>query len=331
MMRLRLTGTILAMLAMIMLVVGCGQTSGGSDGETKRITIGSGASGGVYYLWGGALADIWNGNVPGLQVNVEATTGQFTNFDLMDEKLDEVGMWNFASAREGYKGTEWAEKKYQDQRTLFATYPSVYVMGSPQDSSIDSIEDWNGKRVGLGTPQGTVDIIGRNIFNVLDIEPARVVNTDWADIPSAVRDGQIDAVAAIGGQPWPALADLETTTPMNYYTFTEDQFGDILEAYPYYTRYTLPKGTYDSQQQDLKTLSFWSGVFVHKDMPEDTVYQMTKTAFENKNTIENTHPSTAKFLDLENTVKHATVPLHPGAIRYIEEQGIQVPDELKAE
>jgi TRAP transporter TAXI family solute receptor len=341
-------------LSMLVLIAGCGGQSSTSSGSSttgyesgsssgsasqpsaptwgsKRITIAAGSSGGVYYLWAGALAKIWTDKVPGLQVNVEATTGQLTNFDLMAQKRDEVAMWNSLSGYEAWEGLDWAKgKKYQDQRTMFAMYPSALVMGSPQNSPIKSISDWNGKRVGFGTPKGTIDVVGRNMLDVLGVKPAKIVNTGWNDVPGTLRDGQIDAVAAIGGQPWPAFVDIETTHKMNYYTFTEDQFQKIMVKYPYYTRYTLPKGTYASQTQDLKTFAFWNQVYVHKDTPSDLVYAMLKAVFDNRDSVDAAHPSTAKYLDLKATIDSATVPLHPGAIKYLEEKGIQVPDKLKA-
>jgi len=49
------------------LVVGCAQ-------ETRQdISIGTGGTGGVYYPYGGGLAEIWSQNLPGLRVVAEVT------------------------------------------------------------------------------------------------------------------------------------------------------------------------------------------------------------------------------------------------------------------
>jgi TRAP-type uncharacterized transport system substrate-binding protein len=56
---------------------------------------------------------------------------------------------------------------------------------------------------------------------------------------------------------------------------------------------------------------------------------MTKLAFDNKDLLEATHPSTAKFLEPQSVLEVSPIPLHPGAIRYYEEIGLEVPDKLK--
>ena len=67
------------------------------------------------------------------------------------------------------------------------------------------------------------------------------------------------------------------------------------------------------------------------DVPEEIAYQMAKLTAEHIEELKATHPSTAKYFDIENVVRVSPVPLHPGAIRYLEEIGVDVPDRLKAD
>ncbi|CAM9947772.1 unnamed protein product, partial [Chrysoparadoxa australica] len=64
------------------------------------------------------------------------------------------------------------------------------------------------------------------------------------------------------------------------------------------------------------------------DTPEDVVYEVVKTMYENLPFLRSVHGS-LNDLSPENALKGITVPLHPGAIRYYEEIGITVPDHLK--
>lgn len=297
----------------------------------QRMSMATGSSAGVYYLWGGALAKIWSENIPDVSFNVEATAGQVPNVKLFEAGELEVSMYNIATAYEAWNALgDYSDQEYRAQRAMFAMYPSYYVMTAVADSGIDSVEDWEGKRVSFGTAGGTVDVIGRNILDTLGIEVDAVVNSGWADVPGQARDGLIDAIGAIGGQPWPPIRDLESTHDLVFYSFTDEQLEQLKEAYPYFVEDELPANTYEDQTEPYPTLAFWNLTLVRDDVDEEIVYQMVKLAFENKDLLLATHPSTAEFFEPENVLEVSPVPLHPGAIRYYEEIGLEVPDELRA-
>ena len=69
-------------------------------------------------------------------------------------------------------------------------------------------------------------------------------------------------------------------------------------------------------------------IIVQKSLPDDLVYQLSKTLFENIGFLEKIHPF-AKYSTPENAVSKTPIALHPGAIRAIEEKGVKVPDRLK--
>jgi hypothetical protein len=65
----------------------------------SRMSIATGSSGGVYYLWGGALAKVWSEKIPNLTVKVEATTGQVPNVRLLEAGNLELSMYNAPCSR----------------------------------------------------------------------------------------------------------------------------------------------------------------------------------------------------------------------------------------
>ena len=56
---------------------------------------------------------------------------------------------------------------------------------------------------------------------------------------------------------------------------------------------------------------------------------ITKTIYENLPFLQAIHPAT-KAMSLEAAIAGLPVPLHPGAARFYQEQGIAVPDRLIA-
>lgn len=295
----------------------------------QRMSIATGSSGGVYYLWGGALAKIWSDNIKNLTVNVEATTGQTVNLKLLEAGQGELAMSNIATAYEAWSGTgAFKGKEYRKQRAMFAMYPSYFVAASLADSEIKSIEDWNGKRVSFGTPKGTIDVYGRIMLDVLGIKPAKILNSGWPDVSGQIRDRLSDAVGVIGGQPWPPVRDLETTHTLKFYDLTQAQIDKLHKAYPYFVGEELPPKLYKDQPEKYNSLAFWNIMSVSADVSDDTVYKMMDLMVKHFDVIKTTHPSTAKYFKLANVVRVSPIPLHPGVIKYLKDKGIDVPKAL---
>lgn len=129
------------------------------------------------------------------------------------------------------------------------------------------------------------------------------------------------------GHPSSPVLELETKADINFLRLTEDQIKLILENVPYYSRDVIEAGTYKALTEDYDTVSSWVVLFVRDDMDENLVYHITKAIMDNNETMVATH-ATAKSTIPENVVKQPMV-LHPGAIKYYEEVGVEIPANLK--
>jgi len=78
----------------------------------------------------------------------------------------------------------------------------------------------------------------------------------------------------------------------------------------------------------VQTIAVKATLAVHKDVPDEVVYEMTKILYENIDELAKAH-QVAKQIDMHKAFEGLMIPLHPGAIKYYEEQGITVPAELK--
>jgi len=66
---------------------------------------------------------------------------------------------------------------------------------------------------------------------------------------------------------------------------------------------------------------------VRADVDEEVVYLLTKTMFENLDYLKKVHKA-CNYIKLENALSGLPVPLHPGAVKYFREKGIEIPEEL---
>ena len=85
-----------------------------------------------------------------------------------------------------------------------------------------------------------------------------------------------------------------------------------------YVAATIPAGTYEGQAADVPTAAVINFLVTHEDVPEETVYQMTRLLFENLSALEAAHVA-ARSIKLEDALTGMPIPLHPGAERFYEE------------
>jgi hypothetical protein len=110
--------------------------------------------------------------------------------------------------------------------------------------------------------------------------------------------------------------------------FTDEQAETADGGMGLWTRYVIPGGTYPGVDADTRTIAQPNFLATHQNLPEEDVYKITKTIYENLPFLQNIHPAT-NAMALENAIAGLPAPLHPGALRYYEEQGVEVPDSLK--
>ena len=139
--------------------------------------------------------------------------------------------------------------------------------------------------------------------------------------------GRVDAIVSLLGTPVPAVQDVEAKEPITFISLSSEQNEAIRKAMPEFGPSRIAAGTYRSLDKDYVTIGIANFVIGRADLPNDLVYQLIKTAFENQPRLLKA-TSTARETLAQNAVKNTFLPFHPGAVRYYREIGISIPDAL---
>lgn len=292
----------------------------------KAVTIGAAPVGGTYFIWGGGLAKLLNDKL-GIPASVEVTGGPVHNTQLVEARQLDFGMVTAAPVFEGWEGQGWAKgKKHQNPRVIFPMYTTYFQMYALKKSGIRSIQDLNGKSVGVGPVGGTPATYWPLILEAAGVKPGRIVNAGSSDLNNQLKDGLLDANGQSVGLPWVLVTEIETTHEINFFGVPKADADKFIAKYPFFSPGVVPANTYKGVKEAVPTLTVWNFVTVHKDAREDLVYEVVKATFENVDILIATHKSAVEVKP-ENIV-HSPIPLHPGAVRYYREKGIQLPDKL---
>lgn len=291
--------------------------------EKVRISIATGGTGGVYYPFGGAIAEIINKQIPNTTATAEVTGASVENVRLVGQGKATLGFTMNDTLYDAYVGTgKFKDNKIDSLRTILQVYPNVFHIVTLKKSPIKKISDLKGKKVSVGAPGSGTEYKSSLVFPLLgiDYKDMKVYRLSFAENTTQLKDGIIDAGVWSVATPTSSIMDLATTHDIFLVPFSNKEIETIEKTFPFYSKWIITKDTYKGQTQDVQTIAVWNSIVCHKDMPEDLVYKITKAIFENRKSLLDTH-KIAEFTTPENSVTKSPIPIHPGALKYYKEIG----------
>ena len=179
--------------------------------------------------------------------------------------------------------------------------------------------------IAIGPPASETNAISKLILDAYGIgeDDYKGFQEGFGDAADGVQDGNIDISIGILGLPAASIESLQASAgDVVMMSLSDDAIAHI-EKNSGYRRHTIPKETYDFLDSDVETVTAYAILVGSTDtIDEELGYEIAKIMIEKAS--ENTHAQ-AKQMILENALKGAEgLPIHPGAKRYYEEQGLTV-------
>ncbi|WP_209125834.1 TAXI family TRAP transporter solute-binding subunit [Alkalihalobacillus sp. BA299] len=294
-----------------------------NSGGSQFLTIGTAGTGGAYYPIGISIAKIAEDQL-GASATAQVTGGALENIGLVQNAEVDIAVTQSPMAVAGLNGTEPYKQQNDNIATLFnGLSKGIFQLVVMESSGINSVADLKGKKVVLGPSGGgainvITDILSVYDLGVDDLDPTYVAYNEGITMLS---DNNVDAVIVQSAAPAPAIKELEASkNEFKLISIEPDKLEVLLEKYSYLDQIELSQDMYATKNAT-NTVYLTNMMIVRKDLDEEFVYNLTKSIFENIQQVQASHPA-AKELSLELQAKKAPIPLHPGAKRYFEEQGV---------
>jgi hypothetical protein len=297
--------------------------------RTQFVSIGTGGTGGIYYPYGGGVAEIWTKYVKDVRAVAEVTGASVENVKLAHKGETVIGEVMGDVAVAGFNGLSKFKGKKHDILSMAIMYPNVLQVVTLKKSGITNIEEVKGRKISSGSPGSGTNFMAETVFKALGIpldsySDSRLSFTESAN---ALRDGTIEVGVWSVGPGTSSILDLATTHDIHIIAFTPEQQQKILAANKEYSAVDLAGGVYRGVDKAVPTIGVWNVMICQKGLDTDMVYNLVKALYEHQDYLLKIHPS-ASYTTPENAVKYSPIPLHPGTIKYLKEKGVTVPSKL---
>ncbi|PZG10579.1 TAXI family TRAP transporter solute-binding subunit [Nonomuraea aridisoli] len=307
--------------AAVLAAAGCGGGAAGG-GSGNRLSIATGGTTGVYYVYGGGLAKQLSSNIANTQATASVTSASVENIKLLASGRADIAFSQSDTAADAVNGkdTFTAAQPIKAIARIYDNYAHVVV--SPGVEA-ETVADLKGKRVSLGPANSGTQVVARRMLEAAGIDPDADITKQQLSINESVqaaKDGTIDAFFWVGGVPTAGITDLATSKPDMKMLDTSDVLRTMQSTYgEQYVSLDVDMSVYKLSGA-IKTVGIANVLLVPDSMDEQLAYDITKTLFAKKAELTAVHPEAGK-LDPALGQQVAPVQLHPGAARYYQEQG----------
>ncbi|ASF40534.1 C4-dicarboxylate ABC transporter substrate-binding protein [Halobacillus halophilus] len=319
-------------LASVMVLAACGG-DGGSEGasgsggsDSKSIVLGTGGTSGTYYPIGGALKPVFEESDSIDNVTVESTGASVANIQNIQDQLNQMAIIMSDVGYDAIEGNGQFEGNSVDVQAMAGMYQNVVQVVALKDSGIQSIEDLKGKKVGVGKVGSGVEQSAKKVLEAVGLtydDFSKVTHTGYADSVQEMKNGNLDAAFFTSGVPNSNITDLQQQTDINFVEIKGETAKKLMDKYPFYKANKIEAGNEAKYKLEnpVETVGIQNMIIVSPDLSEDVVYDLTKRYYEYLGT-EGVSVGALKQLGRDEIAKDLVAPLHPGAKKFYEEQGI---------
>jgi len=329
-------------ILVVILFMLVGITTVNAANKVSKYTIATSVTGGTYYPVGVGIATIGSLKLAKKYKTTFSainSAGSVENIDMLEK-----GEVNFALLQGLIGSMAWQGKgKYKGKakknlRSITMLWQNVEHFAVrkkyAKTGNINDLKNLYGKRFSIGARSSGTRVSGEIILSSLGIDYNKmdIQYLGYVSSATALRDRRVDGFNIPAGPPISAVTNAFAqmgNDNIKVLNFNAKDLKKIDDNYPIWTPFIIKAGTYPGQTEDIKTIGQPNILAVTKDTPEEVVYLLTKTIYENLPFLHTVHKATLA-MSLSKAIIGLPLPLHPGAIKFYREQGIKIPKNLIA-
>lgn len=295
------------------------------------IKIGGGPTGGTFNTFANAMAVYVPKKLPDIQASAVGSGGSVENVKRVSNGESDFGLCYAVDSALGFNGKlPKDDNKYPNLRAVGYLYGAPAQLIVRADSDIKTAYDLKGKRVAVGNAGSGAAASAERFFRHIGVwDNFKPTFMGYSAAASAFKDGKIDGFWVLVGYPNSSVIEASVQVKIRLLDVGVDaQNSGFYNAFAY-SPTVIPAGTYGKSMPESKSFQDSTILSANKDLPDDLVYNIAKILWSPEGMQAMvTAKKTFKEMTSENNFQGASVPLHPGAVKFWQEQGKEIPANL---
>lgn len=309
--------------------------------DERSYLLATASTGGTYYPVGVAISTLTKVKLqPKMKIGMSAinSAGSGENIKLLRENEVQFALLQglygyYAWNGKGPIAQDGPQKELRSVSMLWQNVEHFAILSSKvKTGTIEDMAELKGERLSLGKKNsgtiGSNTVILKNLG--LDVEKDYdLIHVGYGPSADALQNGQIAGFGIPAGVPASAVtrAFASMGDKITLLGFTEEQAKKADGGLGLWTPYLIAADSYPGLEKDVMTIAQPNFLAVRADVDEEAVYQITKTLYENLPFLNAIHKAT-KAMSADKALAGLPMPLHPGALRYYQEIGLTISDDL---
>jgi len=298
--------------------------------EIKFLKIGVSSAGGDWFRAGAKFSTM----IPSVLPEVASSTvigGGVVNVTRVGRGEAQMAFALTPYPEQGYKGeSKHYPTPFKNVRLIASNLGRIVVVALVvlKDSPIKSINDLKGKRIVPGDRGwGTTELVEALMAGVgmapdkFKADGGTISYTSITDRSKALQDKNVDAIFIPAQVNFPDLMAVQQASGIRVIGFPDDLVDRTMAMMPGLVKGKVPKSLYGVVDQELASPGFLQQLIVDAGLSDELVYRITKLWWEKIKDIHEIAPGLDQA-NVKMAMEHATIPFHPGALRYYKEIGV---------
>lgn len=314
---LRSPGLLACALLLAIAVTGC------SDSGSSRVKFVTGPQGGSWYPLGGAIKNLVEARIPGIDIQILPGAG-IANAKALESGQAQIGLANSVSTVDAINGSPPFTEKATQICHVATLYPQYFQVVTLPEANIRTPADLKGKSLAGQQKGNTAEAITDHMLRAYGLgfgDLSRVSYGSYTDSVELMKDGNAEFFTLGTTIPAGAVMDLASARDIAFMPIPDDGLAKMQAFNNGYRRGVIPAGTYPKQDRDVATIEYTTHLAARCDFDENTVYQMLDAIHGGMDSLAAVTKA-VQNMTAEKMARDIGVPLHAGAARWYREKGV---------
>ncbi|MBT6096716.1 MAG: TAXI family TRAP transporter solute-binding subunit [Rhodospirillaceae bacterium] len=297
----------------------------------ESLSIGTGSKSGVYFPTGRAICHLLNdfSRKKGRKYTCAAheSLGSVANLQALADGKIKLAVVQSDAHYHAVKGIrKFKGKPITSLRSLFSLHAEAFTVIARTDVSVRKLAHLKGKRINVGIkgsgPRETfLELMATLGWKASDVAGFTQFGAD--EQVKALCDGRTDVITYVVGHPADLVRRAARSCATNLVNIHGPGVNKLLKKWPYYRKTRIPAGLYRGNNSDIRTFGLSATLVTTDKLDTETAHDLVAAIFGNLGKFRSMHPALKYLGAAEMTKGSLSAPLHEGAKRYFQENGLR--------